>query len=65
MFTPNLFVDITRYIGRKIKMLDCYATQRERRAYFDDESFRGLARARGAQAGYDYAEGFVIYKMLW
>jgi len=64
-FTPNLFVDITEYISLKIRMLGCYGTQKARRAYFDDESFRGLARARGAQAGYDYAEGFVIYKMLW
>lgn len=64
-FTPNLFVDITNHLETKIKMLSCYTTQKQRRAYFDDESFRGLARARGAQAGYGYAEGFVIYKMLW
>ena len=64
-FTPNLFVDITKYMPIKLKMLACHASQKERRAYFDEESFKGLARTRGAQAGYDYAEGFVIYKMLW
>jgi len=64
-FTPNLFVDITRYLNQKIKMLNCYNTQKIRRAYFDNASFRGLARTRGAQGGFRYAEGFVIYKMLW
>ncbi len=64
-FTPNLFIDITDVLDLKMKVLACYKSQAERRSYFDDESFRGLARTRGAQIGYDYAEGFLIYKMLW
>lgn len=64
-FTPTLFVDISDYLDKKLEALGCYKTQFERRAYFDNESFIALARTRGAQSGYDYAEGFVIYKMFW
>ena len=64
-FTPTLFVDISKYIDKKLKALDCYKSQMKRRAYFEEESFKALARTRGAQSGYNYAEGFVIYKMFW
>ena len=64
-FTPSLFIDITDSIERKIEALARYESQLKRRAYFDNESFRSVARTRGAQSGYDYAEGFVVYKMFW
>ncbi len=65
-FTPNLFVDITKYIEEKLKSLECYRTQKAKRGiYFDRRSYESLAITRGAQAGYDFAEGFVIYKCLW
>lgn len=64
-FTPSLFVDITSTIDRKLDALRHYRSQFERRMYFDEESFKSLARTRGAQSGYNYAEGFVIYKMFW
>ena len=64
-FTPNVFVDITGTLDRKIAALREYRTQFERRAYFDEESFRSLARTRGAQGGLRYAEGFVAYKIYW
>jgi LmbE family N-acetylglucosaminyl deacetylase len=64
-FTPSLFIDITSTLERKVAALKHYRSQLGRRAYFDEESFRSLARTRGAQSGYDYAEGFVVYKMFW
>ncbi len=64
-FTPSLFIDISATLDRKIAALSHYRSQFKRRAYFDEESFRSLARTRGAQSGYDYAEGFVVYKMFW
>ena len=63
-FTPSFFIDITTTLGQKIAALRHYKSQFQR-AYFDEESFRSLARTRGAQSGYEYAEGFVIYKMYW
>ena len=64
-FTPTLFVDISEHMERKLKALACYKSQASSRAYFDSESFKALAKTRGAQSGYNYAEGFVIYKMFW
>lgn len=64
-FTPSLFVEITEVLDAKLAALRCYASQFKVRAYFDEESFRSLARTRGAQSGYPYAEGFVLYRMFW
>lgn len=64
-FTPSLFVDISDYIDLKVKALEFYKTQIIQKAYFDKESYKSLARTRGAQAGYDYAEGFVVDKIYW
>ncbi len=65
-FTPNLFVDITRHIKTKLNALECYKTQKAKRGiYFDKRSYEALAITRGSQAGFEYAEGFVVYKFLW
>lgn len=64
-FTPSLFVDISEVLEGKLAALRCYESQFQKRAYFDEESFRSLARTRGAQSGCAYAEGFVLYKMFW
>jgi LmbE family N-acetylglucosaminyl deacetylase len=64
-FTPSLFIDVTGTLDRKIAALRRYESQFRRRPYFDEESFRSLARTRGAQSGYAYAEGFVVYKLFW
>jgi len=59
-FTPTLFVDITATIETKLRALREYKSQIESRAYFDEGSFRSLARTRGAQSGCEYAEGFMV-----
>ena len=64
-FTPSLFVDITDVLEAKLAALRSYESQLKARAYFDEESFRSLARTRGAQSGCPYAEGFVLYRMFW
>ena len=62
-FTPTLFVDITATIDTKLRALSAYKSQIESRAYFDEGSFRSLARTRGAQSGCEYAEGFMVQMM--
>lgn len=64
-FTPSLFIDISTTLDTKLRALRCYESQFRARAYFDEESFRSLARTRGSQSGYSYAEGFVLYRMFW
>ena len=62
--TPSLFVDVSATLDAKVSILKCYRSQLKQRKYYDEESFRSLARTRGAQSGYGYAEGFVVYKMF-
>ena len=64
-FTPDIFVDITGFMEAKLKALDCYQTQKQMRKYYDDSVFTALARTRGAQSGYELAEGFKSYKIFW
>jgi N-acetylglucosamine malate deacetylase 1 len=64
-FTPSLFVDISDFLDKKLDALELYKTQIKYKAYFDRESYKSLARTRGAQSGYNYAEGFIVYKMFW
>jgi LmbE family N-acetylglucosaminyl deacetylase len=62
-FTPNLYVDITDVIDKKIDAVKCYESQKVKRKFFDVESYRALARTRGFQSGYEYAEGFDVYRL--
>jgi len=67
-FNPNLFVDITDYINKKLEALSCFKSQLAR-PYFNIEVFKALAKTRAAQAGFDhsheaFAEGFNIVKMF-
>lgn len=51
-------------VAEKSRLLhECYPSQ-VARAWFDDETFRGLARIRGVQCGRRYAEGFHPTRMV-
>jgi LmbE family N-acetylglucosaminyl deacetylase len=65
LVSPNLFVDVDpEIVKRKIAHLVRYfETQRDKR-WFDEETFRGLLRLRGMEAGVRYAEGFHCRKLL-
>ncbi|GAB2813740.1 PIG-L family deacetylase [Actinocorallia aurea] len=56
---PGLFVPLTaETVAEKIDLLHrCYPSQTGR-TWFDDETFRGLARIRGVQCNSRYAEAF-------
>ena len=58
-FLPNFYVDIKKYIYKKIKALGCYET--ERRIYphpRSPEAVEVLAKKRGIEIGFEYAEAF-------
>lgn len=61
-FNPNIFVDITSYIDKKIASVSCY------NSYFNDlaiEHCRGLASFRGQMSGTKYAESFELrYRII-
>lgn len=65
-FLPNYYVDIAKYIHKKIDAYRCYAT--EKRRYPHPRSERGLkilAQKRGMEIGFRYAEAFVCIRHKW
>lgn len=61
-FRPAFFVDVSAYIGCKIRALYRHASQRNR-PYFRADLIRGIARARGHQARSRYAEAFEVVRI--
>jgi LmbE family N-acetylglucosaminyl deacetylase len=63
-FTPNLYVDITAHLEKKLDAVKCYESQKTKRKFFDADSIQALAKTRGFQSGYDYAEGYQVYRIF-
>jgi LmbE family N-acetylglucosaminyl deacetylase len=65
-FQPEVYVDISKTISTKLKMLECHRSQREwlsRHGGFDFADYIEIvARFRGFQSGVKMAEGFVPLK---
>jgi LmbE family N-acetylglucosaminyl deacetylase len=65
VFSPNVFVNIDKYVDRKIKAMEKYKT--ELRAYPHPRSTDGIltaSRRWGAVAGYECAEAFQLIREL-
>lgn len=64
-FNPNLFVDITDTIDRKIKAFKCYKSEMRRFPHpRSEEGVRHSARRWGGVCGAGYAEAFEIVRMI-
>lgn len=64
-FIPNMFVDITDFIERKIEIVNIYKNEIGSHPFPRSErNIRALATFRGATAGCEYAEGFMILKEI-
>jgi LmbE family N-acetylglucosaminyl deacetylase len=64
-FHPNVYVDISEYLGAKLDALACHKSQL--RPAPDPGSLANverLARLRGAEIGVDAAEGFECYRIV-
>lgn len=62
-FSPNMFVDITDVIAKKIAMLNCHKSQ-ICKSYLKVEAVVALAQFRSSQSEeFHYAEAFEIIKM--
>jgi LmbE family N-acetylglucosaminyl deacetylase len=63
-FKPNYFVDITKYLVKKLEICKCYKTEFQKHPFpRSEESIRSLAKLRGSQSGYEAAESFkLIFK---
>ena len=64
---PNVFAQASRDdLEAKCRLLDAFASQRDKH-WFDDETFRGLARIRGLECASPtgYAEAFYCRKLTF
>lgn len=60
-FIPNVYVDITDYIDRKLEIMKMYPTEVMQEPYPRSlSSIKALARVRGSRAGVMYAEAFML-----
>lgn len=63
---PNAYVALdAETLGRKLGVLRAHFPSQHAKAWYDDETFRGLARVRGVEAGVRYAEAFHVRKLVW
>lgn len=64
-FRPNVFVDITAYIDRKVEIMAMYQSEVQPDPLPRGEAaIRALARYRGTTIGVDYAEAFMLVREL-
>ena len=65
VWRPSVYVGLSREtMARKVELLNaCYPSQKAR-DWWDDETFRGLARIRGMECRHPYAEAFGVGKAV-
>ena len=62
-FTPNVYVDVTPYMKKKIDIMALYRGEMRPHPFpRSEECIRALGRIRGAVAGCDYAESFQLLR---
>ena len=63
---PNAYVALDDDVMmRKLAILDAHFPSQQAKGWYDAETFRGLARVRGVEAGVRYAEAFHCAKLVW
>ncbi|WP_412067933.1 PIG-L deacetylase family protein [Rubrivirga sp. IMCC43871] len=63
---PNAYVALdATTLDRKLAILDTHFPSQREKGWYDAETFRGLARIRGVEAGTHYAEAFHCAKLVW
>jgi len=64
-FIPNVFVDISEYINKKIEVMKIYKEEIGKHPFPRSErNIRALATYRGATSGCEYAESFMLIKEI-
>jgi LmbE family N-acetylglucosaminyl deacetylase len=63
VFTPNVYIDVSDQIDRKIEIMSLYETELQPYPLpRSPETIRALARYRGATIGVEYAEAFMLVR---
>ncbi|MBT5399319.1 PIG-L family deacetylase, partial [bacterium] len=64
-FVPNVFIDISNYMDKKIEIMKVYESEIGEHPFPRSErNIRALGTLRGATCGCDYAESFVLLKEI-
>ncbi|MFW9856154.1 MAG: PIG-L deacetylase family protein [Candidatus Thorarchaeota archaeon] len=64
-FNPKLYVEVTKEdASKRISALRCYESQNHR-YYMKEQANDAFLRYYGLKAGFEFAEAFEIYKMVW
>ena len=62
-FIPNMFIDVSEYINKKIEVMKVYEGEMGSHPFPRSErNIKALATYRGATAGCEYAESFMLIK---
>jgi LmbE family N-acetylglucosaminyl deacetylase len=65
MFLPNVFINITLYMNKKLAAMKCYETElRESPHPRSIEGIKLLARSRGLSFGFEFAECFELVREI-
>lgn len=65
VFIPNYFVDITPHLEKKIEIMESYESELGVHPFpRSSENIKALATNRGASAGVNYAEAFMLIKRI-
>ena len=63
---PNAYVTLSDdVLDRKLALLREHFRSQHGKGWYDDDTFRGLARIRGVEAGARWAEAFECAKLVW
>jgi len=64
-FIPNVFIDISKYMDKKIEIMRIYESELGEHPFpRSEKNIRALATYRGATAGCEYAESFMLIKEI-
>jgi len=64
-FAPNVFVDITNYMEKKLEACSLYASQMRKRPHQRSaEALRSLSASRGYMVGVEHAEAFMLVRQV-
>lgn len=64
-FTPNTFVDISRFITKKIKIMKVFKSEIKKHPFpRSEKNIKALATFRGSTAGCKFAESFMLLKKI-
>ena len=64
-FIPNVFVDISEFMDKKIEIMKVYESEIAEHPFpRSQRNLRALATLRGATAGCEYAESFMLLKEI-